>query len=57
MSKEISVNHGLRLGYGLSPTVFNNFTGNMLHTWKTMTNPGIQMNNLYADNQIVLKKM
>ena len=56
MSKEISVSHGVRLGYSLSPTVFNNFIGNMLQTWKTMTFPGIQMNNLYADNQIILKK-
>ena len=36
--------------------MFNNFIGNTLQTWKTMTNPGIQMNNLYADNQIILQK-
>ena len=56
MSKEISINHGVRQGYSLSPTVFSNFIGHMLQTWKTVTNPGIWMNNLYADNHIILQK-
>jgi Reverse transcriptase (RNA-dependent DNA polymerase). len=35
ISKEISVNHGVRWGYSLSPPLFKILIGNLLQTWKT----------------------
>jgi hypothetical protein len=63
ISGEISVNQGVSQGCGLSPVLVSICSGDLLRTWKTVTNPEIQKNNTFlrshfflADDQIILQK-
>jgi hypothetical protein len=63
ISEEISINQGVRQGSSLSSTLFNIYIDDMLRTWKTVTNTGIQVNNtfistlLFADDQVILQNL
>jgi hypothetical protein len=47
ISGEIPVNQGMSQGCSLSPVLVRIFSGDLLRTWKTVTNPGIQNNNTF----------
>lgn len=46
-SGEISINKGMSHGCSLSPILVRFYIGDLLRTWKTVTNPGIQKNNTF----------
>ena len=47
ISGEIFVNQGVSHGCSLSPILVSICSGDLFRTWKTLTNPGIKMNNTF----------
>jgi hypothetical protein len=64
-SEPNTINHGIRQGCGLSPTLFNIYINKMIKEWKEEMNGtnDIQLKNkstiktvLYADDQVLISK-
>ena len=57
----VQTNQGVRQGCGLSLSLFNIYTGDIIRTWKFSVAPGIPLNMninvntlIFADDQIVI---